>query len=105
MNWTILVIAGLFETAWGYRDEIFQRIYQALSKFICDNYDGHKRVSSSISLKTLPIGSAYAVWTGIGAVGTAILGMILFGEPKELIRLGFIFLIITGIAGLRIFSN
>jgi quaternary ammonium compound-resistance protein SugE len=58
----------------------------------------------SVSLKTIPVGTAYAVWTGIGAVGTAILGIILFGESKELIRIGFIFVIIVGIIGLRIFS-
>lgn len=59
----------------------------------------------SVSLKTLPVGTAYAVWTGIGAVGTAIMGIILFGESKELIRIFFIFLIIAGIIGLRVFTT
>ena len=104
MNWIILFIAGFFETAWAismkYSDgftklypSILTIITMAISVFLL-----------SISLKTLPVGTAYAVWTGIGAVGTAILGIILFGESKELIRIGFIFLIIVGIIGLRIYS-
>ena len=105
MDWFILFIAGLFETAWaigmkysnGFTKlypSIFTIVTMAMSVFLL-----------SISLKSLPVGTAYAVWTGIGAVGTAVLGIILFGESKELIRIGFIFLIIVGIIGLRIFSN
>lgn len=59
----------------------------------------------SVSVKHLPVGTAYAVWTGIGAVGTAILGMVLFNESKDFIRIFFILLIVTGIAGLKIFSG
>ncbi len=59
----------------------------------------------SMGVKDLPIGTAYSVWTGIGAVGTTILGMILFGESKDLLRIFFIFLIITGIVGLKLFSS
>jgi quaternary ammonium compound-resistance protein SugE len=57
------------------------------------------------AVKHLPIGTAYAIWTGIGAVGTAILGIILFNESKELIRIFFIFLIVVGIIGLKLFSG
>jgi quaternary ammonium compound-resistance protein SugE len=57
------------------------------------------------SLKTLPVGTAYAVWTGIGAVGTAILGMVLFGESREAARLVCIGLIVAGILGLKLFSE
>jgi quaternary ammonium compound-resistance protein SugE len=56
-------------------------------------------------VKHIPVGTAYAVWTGIGAVGTAILGIVLFSESKELVRIFFIFLIIVGIVGLKIFSG
>ena len=59
----------------------------------------------SSAVKTIPIGTAYAIWTGIGAVGTAILGIFLFGESKEFIRLFFILLIIIGVVGLKIFSK
>ena len=59
----------------------------------------------STAVKTIPIGTAYAIWTGIGAVGTAILGIILFGESKEFMRMLFILLIIVGIVGLKFFSK
>jgi quaternary ammonium compound-resistance protein SugE len=59
----------------------------------------------SSAVKSIPIGTAYAIWTGIGAVGTAILGIILFGESKEFIRIFFILLIVIGIVGLKIFSK
>ena len=59
----------------------------------------------SSAVKTIPIGTAYAIWTGIGAVGTAILGIFLFGESKEFIRIFFILLIVIGIVGLKIFSK
>ncbi|NCS90552.1 MAG: QacE family quaternary ammonium compound efflux SMR transporter, partial [Ignavibacteria bacterium] len=59
----------------------------------------------SYSVKTLPVGTAYAVWTGIGAVGTAILGIVLFNESREFMRIFFIFLIIVGIVGLRFYAK
>jgi len=59
----------------------------------------------SFSVKSLPVGTAYAVWTGIGAVGTAILGIILFNESKEFLRIFFIVLIIAGIAGLKFYTK
>jgi quaternary ammonium compound-resistance protein SugE len=56
-------------------------------------------------VKTLPIGTAYAVWTGIGAVGTALLGIVLFGEPREAARLLCVLLIVAGIVGLKLTSH
>jgi quaternary ammonium compound-resistance protein SugE len=56
----------------------------------------------SLALRTIPIGTGYAVWTGIGAVGVAILGIVLFDEPRDLVRLGSILLIVAGIAGLKL---
>jgi len=105
MDWVILVIAGLFETAWAIGMKYsngFTRLYPDLFVIVTMAASVYLL---SVSLKTLPVGSAYAVWTGIGAVGTAILGMILFGESKEFLRIICIFLIITGIIGLRIFSG
>jgi quaternary ammonium compound-resistance protein SugE len=105
MNWIILIIAGLFETAWviGMKySEGFTKLYPGLFVVITMIISVYLL---SISLRTLPVGSAYAVWTGIGAVGTAVLGIILFGESKELIRLVCIFLIIVGITGLRVFAG
>ena len=104
MAWFILFIAGLFETAWAiglkYSDG-FTRLYPSIFTFVCIIIS---MGLLSIAVKTLPLGTAYAVWTGIGAVGTAIMGIILFGEPGEIIRIFFIFLIIAGITGLRFFS-
>jgi quaternary ammonium compound-resistance protein SugE len=59
----------------------------------------------SQALKILPVGTGYAVWTGIGAVGTALMGILLFGESREIARVLFIFLIITGIAGLKLTAS
>lgn len=102
LAWLILFIAGLFETGWAiglkYSDgftrlwpSVFTAISMAISVWLL-----------SISLKVLPVGSAYAVWTGIGATLTAILGMILFNESKEVLKILFILLIVAGIVGLRL---
>lgn len=99
--WLILIIAGLFETGWAiglkYSDgftklwpSIATGVSMAISVWLL-----------AVSLKSLPVGSAYAVWTGIGAVGTAILGIFLFNESRELLKLFFILMIIGGIVGLR----
>ena len=105
MAWFILFVAGLFETAWAVGmkySEGFTKLYPSIFTIVTM---AMSVILLSISLKSLPVGTAYAVWTGIGAVGTATLGIILFGESKDLIRIGFIFLIIVGIIGLRIFSG
>ena len=105
MDWIILFIAGLFETAWAIGMKYsngFTKLYPSIFTLVTMAFSVYLL---SVSLKTLPVGTAYAVWTGIGAVGTATLGIILFGESKDLIRIGFIFLIIVGIIGLRIFSS
>ncbi|HUX60281.1 MAG TPA: quaternary ammonium compound efflux SMR transporter SugE [Ignavibacteriaceae bacterium] len=105
MAWIILFIAGLFETAWAIGMKYsngFTKVYPTVFTFIAM---GLSVFLLSISIKTLPVGTAYAVWTGIGAVGTAIFGIFLFGESKEFIRLFFIFIIIVGIVGLKIFTK
>lgn len=105
MNWIILLIAGIFEIAWA----VGLKYSEGFTKFWPSAFTIVTLVLSmyllSVSIKTLPLGTAYSIWTGIGAVGTAIFGMILFGESKELIRIFFIFLIIAGIAGLKLFSE
>ena len=105
MAWIILVIAGLFEVAWAiglkYSDGFTKPVW-SVATVVCII------ISMGLlaySLKFLPVGTAYAVWTGIGAVGTALLGIILFSESSEFIRIFFIFLIVTGIVGLKIFSG
>jgi quaternary ammonium compound-resistance protein SugE len=105
MNWIILFIAGLFEVAWA----IGLKYTEGFSKIIPSVFTIVSMIISMVllgySLKSLPVGTAYAVWTGIGAVGTAVLGIILFGESKEMMRIICILLIVTGIIGLKVFSG
>jgi quaternary ammonium compound-resistance protein SugE len=105
MAWIYLMIAGLFEVAWAIGlkyTEGFSRLWPSLGTL------GAMAISFwllALSLTTLPVGTAYAVWTGIGAVGTAALGIILFGEPRHALRLLCILLIVAGIAGLKLTSQ
>ncbi len=103
MPWMYLLVAGLFEIAWAVGlkyTEGFTRLLPSIGTMVA-------MVISfwllAASLKTIPIGTAYAVWTGIGAVGTAILGMLLFGESTHVVRILCILMIVSGIAGLRVF--
>lgn len=105
MYWIVLFVAGLFEVAWA----IGLKYTEGFSKFWPSVFTIACMIISmgllAYAVKHLPIGTAYAIWTGIGAVGTAILGIILFNESKELVRIFFIFLIVVGIIGLKIFSG
>ena len=102
MAWITLFIAGLFEVGWAiglkYTDG-FTRLWPTLltlASMIVSLW------LLGLALKTLPVGTAYAVWTGVGTVGTAILGIILFGESTAALRLACIGLIIAGILGLKL---
>jgi quaternary ammonium compound-resistance protein SugE len=102
--WLILFIAGLCEVAWAVGlkyTEGFSRLAPSLATVAAMIVSV---VLLGWSLKVLPLGTAYAVWTGIGAVGTAILGMILFGESREVARLLCIVLIVAGIVGLKLLT-
>jgi quaternary ammonium compound-resistance protein SugE len=102
MAWGYLFVAGLFEVGWAIGlkyTQGFSRLAPSLLTLACM---GLSFGLLSLALKTLPIGTAYAVWTGIGAVGTAALGVYLFGEPATALRLACIALIIAGIVGLRL---
>lgn len=105
MDWTILFIAGLFETAWAiglkYTDG-FTRLWPSVGTLAAMIISV---VLLGIAMKNLPVGTAYAVWTGIGAVGTVILGIILFNEPVNAGRMISIALIIAGILGLKFVSH
>lgn len=105
MNWILLIIAGLLEVGWAIGlkySEGFTRLWpsvltlvtMALSVFLL-----------AVAMRSLPVGTAYAVWTGIGAVGTVILGIVLFGESASLARLACVGLIIAGIAGLKFITK
>ena len=104
MSWFILIVAGVFEICWAvglkYSDgftKFWPSVFTIVSMIL-------SMVLLSFSIKEIPLGTAYAIWTGIGAFGTAILGIFLFSESSEFVRLFFIFLIVTGIAGLKIYS-
>ena len=105
MAWVILFVAGLFEIAWAVGlkyTEGFTRLWPTVGTAVA-------LVASmallGVSLRTLPLGTAYAVWTGIGSVGTAVLGIVLFREPATAIRLACIGLIVAGIVGLKLVSG
>lgn len=101
MAWIYLFVAGLFEMGWAvglkYSDgftRLWPSIWTALSMAV-------SVLLLAKALREIPVGSGYAVWTGIGAAGTAILGMVLFGEPRGAARLLFIVLILVGVVELR----
>lgn len=105
MSWIYLFIAGLFEIGWAVGlkyTEGFTKLWPSVITIIGMILSFY---FLSTAVKTIPIGTAYAIWTGIGAVGTAILGIFLFNESKEIIRIFLIFLIVIGIVGLKIFSK
>lgn len=101
MAWITLIIAGLFEVVWAvglkYTDG-FTKVIPSIITAVGMIISVYLLAQAS---KTLPIGTAYAVWTGVGAVGAVILGMILFDEPRDAARLFFLGLIVAGIIGLR----
>ena len=100
MAWVILVIAGLFETAWALflkESKGLTRPVHTIAFLVCLIVS---MVLLGRALRTLPVGPAYAVWTGIGAVGAAILGIIWFDESRDAIKLISLALIIAGIGGL-----
>ena len=102
MNWILLFVAGLLEVGWavGLRyTEGFTRLWPSVAT------SAAMLVSVlllGIALKSLPVGTAYAIWVGIGAVGTAIAGMLLFGESASTIKMVSLLLLVAGIAGLKL---
>lgn len=108
MNWIVLIIAGLFEVAFAYclgkaKDAIGNEMYLWYVGFF---------ISLAISMgllvkatQTLPIGTAYAVWTGVGAVGTVLVGILIFKEPATFLRLLFLAALIGSIIGLKVVSH
>jgi len=105
MPWFTLFIAGLFECGWAIGLKYTQGFSRLLPSALTLGAMLASVVLLSIAMKKIPVGTAYAVWTGIGAVGVAILGMALFGESREWPRLVCMALIVTGVAGLKYFSR
>jgi quaternary ammonium compound-resistance protein SugE len=105
MSWTTLIVAGLFEVAWAVGltySEGFTNVRASAATVIA------LAISMALlarAVETLPVGTAYAVWTGIGAVGTAVLGIVLFDESADPLRLGFVGVVVVGIVGLHATSG
>lgn len=100
--WVFLVVAGLLEIVWAIGmkySEGFAKLWPSIVTIVAASFSFWLL---ALAVKVLPIGTAYAVWTGIGAVGAALLGVILFNEPATAARIVCIVLIIAGIAGLKI---
>ena len=104
MAWIYLFFAGLFEVGWA----IGLKYTEGFSRLIPTVWTVASMIVSlallGLALKTLPVGTGYAVWTGIGTIGTAILGIALLGEPATALRLACIGLILAGIVGLKLVS-
>lgn len=102
MAWGILILAGLFEVGWAIGlkyTEGFTRLWPSVWTLLA--------MLASVwllatAMKSLPVGTAYSVWVGVGAVGTVILGIILFSEPADIARIASVALIIAGIVGLKL---
>jgi len=105
MAWIILFIAGLFEIGWA----VGLKFTDGFTRFWPTVWTAVSLLASMAllgwSVKTLPLGTAYAVWTGIGAVGTVIVGILLFKEPATVARLVCVAMIVAGILGLKLFSG
>ncbi|MCS0674011.1 multidrug efflux SMR transporter [Cytobacillus firmus] len=104
MSWVFLILAGLFEmtgvtmiNSW-HKKRNWQSLFLLLGGF------GASFIFLALAMKELPMGTAYAVWTGIGAAGGAILGMILYGEPKDAKRIFFIAMVLSAAIGLKLVS-
>lgn len=102
MSWLILFVAGLFEIVWAiglkYTDgftRLFPSVITLLAAAISFGLLG-------LAMKTLPVGTAYSVWVGIGAAGTVLMGIVLFNEPVNALRIGSVVLIVLGVLGLKL---
>jgi quaternary ammonium compound-resistance protein SugE len=102
MDWILLLVAGLLEVGWAIGLKYTEGFTRLWPSVWTAGAMAASIVLLALALKTIPVGTGYAVWTGIGAAGTAILGIILFAEPATAARLGCIALIVAGIVGLKL---
>ena len=102
MSWIILFFAGLFEVGWAVGLKYTDGFTRPLPTVMTLAAMAVSLGLLGLAVKDLPLGTAYAIWTGVGAVGTVIAGIILFGESMALIRLASVALIVTGLVGLKV---
>ena len=105
MAWTYLFIAGLLEVVWAIGLKYTEGFTRPVASVVTIVFMLGSFFLLSLAMKHLPVGTAYAVWTGIGAVGTAIVGMWLFGEPRTVLRVLCLLLIVSGVAGLKLLGK
>lgn len=105
MQWFYLILAGFFEVGWA----VGLKFSDGFTKIIPSVFTVVTMAASlyflSLSLKTLPLSNSYAIWTGIGTIGTVILGIIIFKEPISIVRIVCVLLIVAGIVGLKLVSS
>ncbi|WP_027409858.1 quaternary ammonium compound efflux SMR transporter SugE [Anoxybacteroides tepidamans] len=105
MSWVYLMIAGIFEVVWAISLKYANGFTKLVPSLITLSGMGVSFYFLALATKTLPIGTAYAVWTGIGAAGAVIMGMIVFHEPVNAPRLIFLLMILIGLVGLKLTSG
>lgn len=102
MPWFLLLIAGLLEVGWAIGLKYTEGFTKPVASVFTLAAMAGSVILLGLAMKSLPVGTSYAVWVGVGAVGTAILGMVLFNEPATLARIGSLGLIVAGIVGLKL---
>lgn len=105
MAWFLLISAGLFECGWAVGLKYTDSFTKLVPSVLTIAAMGISFWLLSIAMKTIPIGTAYGVWTGIGAIGVALLGMFLLGESKDVMKIICLLLIVAGIVGLKVVSS
>ncbi len=105
MAWVYLIIAGLFECGWAIGLKYTDGFTRLMPSLLTVAAMAISFWLLSSAMKTIPVGTAYAMWTGIGAVGVAIMGIILFGESRDVFRIISLVLIVSGIIGLKLVSE
>ena len=105
MSWILLVVAGLLEVCWAVGLKYTQGFTRLWPSLFVGVTLAASMVLLSLAARTLPIGTAYAVWVGIGALGAAVLGIVLFREPVTVARLAFLALLLVSIIGLKVTSS
>ena len=105
MAWVYLVVAGLFECGWAIGLKYTDGFTKLVPSLLTVSAMAISIWLLAVAMKTIPVGTAYAVWTGIGAVGVAIFGMLLFGESRDVMRIVCLLFIVSGIVGLKFVST
>jgi quaternary ammonium compound-resistance protein SugE len=103
--WIYIVLAGMMEMGWAVGLKFTEGFTQLIPSVITAGFMILSLYLLSLALKSISIGTGYAIWTGIGAIGAAVIGMLILGDSKEIGRIACILIIITGIIGLKFFSN